>query len=587
MGLQLPSWGQFSVPGLGTTDTNKPPANVIRRGDIEIAPVTLDGKVLFLITAPTVRDRSNAGDLMPVEMRAELIEFNLRNVLSSTEAGTPNFDLIFSSQDPDQIVVGVATLNNETVISARTNEVQNPQRILTVTETDSRFHGMPIPDLAESWRGVIQTALRDAARDRSPDALIENLQTSLKTLLVVIALSIILYLLQRFFKYRVKALKAEFQAAQAEMEQTLALENTDPNSSPPGLGSPTQPNTFNRWFQDSFSSPKLYLLDKRIKITSLGLFLLTWGQVAVWLLGGFYIFDLFPWTRFFALQFLGLPIYWLILWFVSGLVNSLGDLALKRLGQLWHNYPIKGDTDIQRRTLRIGTALTVLGGLKTTVVYGIAIGLVIGSFGIPIGSVIAIGGLVAFALSLGAQSLVRDLINGAFILWEDQFGIGDVVVIGAVSGAVENMNLRITQLRNGEGRLITIPNSSISIVENLTRTWSRVDFTIDVDSQAQATEVLTLLRQVAAEFYQDPAWQEKILDPPEVLGIDLISHSGLTIRVWLKTQPGQQWAVGREFRVRVLEAMKLARINIGRPQQTLWNSHTLGLSDSSSSSGTL
>ncbi len=287
-------------------------------------------------------------------------------------------------------------------------------------------------------------------------------------------------------------------------------------------------------------------------------------------MGGFYIFNLFPWTRIFAWQLLGLPIYWLIIWFVSGLVNSLGDFALKRLGQFWHHYPIKGDTDLQRRTLRIGTALTVLGGLKTTVVYGVALGLVIGSFGIPIGSVIAIGGLVAFALSLGAQSLVRDLINGAFILWEDQFGIGDVVVIGSVSGAVENMNLRITQLRNGEGRLITIPNSAISIVENLTRTWSRVDFTIDVDAQAQGAEALGLLRRVVAEFYQDPAWQEKILEPPEVLGIDLISHSGLTIRVWLKTQPGQQWAVGREFRVRVLTALQNSGISIGRPQHQVW-----------------
>lgn len=456
LSLQHPSWGQFGVPGLGSADTSNPPPKVIRRGDIEIAPVSFDGNVLFLITAPTVRDRGNIGTQMPVEMRAELIEFNLRNVLSSTEAGTPNFDLIFSTEDPEQIVVGVATLNHETVISARTNQLQNPQRILTVTETDSRFHGLPIPELAESWREVIQTALRQAAQDRSPDALMKYVQTSLKTLLIVLGLSVVLYLLQRFLKSRLKDLKAEFEMTQAEIEPAPEAGNAETTLSMPLLQWPTQPNTFHRWLKDSFSSPKLYLLDKRIKLTSLGLFLLTWGQVAIWLLGGFYIFNLFPWTRYFAWQFLGLPIYWLIIWFVSGLVNSVGDLALKRLGQLWHNYPIKGNTDIQRRTLRIGTALTVLGGLKTTVVYGVALGLVIGSFGIPIGSVIAIGGLVAFALSLGAQSLVRDLINGAFILWEDQFGIGDVVVIGTVSGAVENMNLRITQLRNGEGRLINL-----------------------------------------------------------------------------------------------------------------------------------
>lgn len=106
-------------------------------------------------------------------------------------------------------------------------------------------------------------------------------------------------------------------------------------------------------------------------------------------------------------------------------------------------------------------------------------------------------------------------------------------------------------------------------MENLTRTWSRVDFTIDVDSQAQASEALSLLRQVATELYQDPAWQERILEPPDVLGIDMISHSGLTLRVWLKTQPGQQWAVGREFRLRVQKALQEADIEIGRPQQVL------------------
>ncbi len=393
LGLQQPTWGQFTVPGLGNTNAANPPQNVIRRGDIEVAPVQLDGTILFFVTAPTVRDRSNPNDQIPVETRAELIEFSLRRIIHRNESGMPNFDFVFTNIVPEQIKVGVATLNNETIISARTNELENPQKILTVTETDARFYGMTIPALAEEWRERIQDALRDAARERSPEALKTHVYKSLIALLILAGVSVVLYLLQRFSKQRVKALKKQFESAQAESELTTEGENQETTGSEP----PSQPpSNLNRWLSLQFSSPKLYMVDKRIKMVSLGLFLLTWGQVAIWLLGGFYIFNLFPWTRIFAWQLLGLPIYWLIIWFVSGLVNSLGDFALKRLGQFWHHYPIKGDTDLQRRTLRIGTALTVLGGLKTTVVYGVALGLVIGSFGIPIGSVIAIGGFLYF-----------------------------------------------------------------------------------------------------------------------------------------------------------------------------------------------
>ncbi|AFY60788.1 mechanosensitive ion channel family protein [Synechococcus sp. PCC 6312] len=569
VGLELPSWGQFTMPGLGNNNTNNPPSNVIRSGDIEIARVMLDGSPLFFVTAPTVLDRDNPGDQMPVEIRAELIEFSLQRVLTSNEIGTPNPNLIFTTLDPKKILVGVATLNKETVISVRTNELQNPQKILTVTATDSLFYGMPIADLAEDWRGRIQTALRQAAHDRSPQALTNYFQKSFHALLILLALSVGLFWLKRYLKGRLKHLKEQFEFVQAGSTPEPDHQSISSVTNP--LKVPTQSsNAINRWLSQQLSSPKLYLLDKRIKITALGLFILTWGQVAIWLIGGVYIFNLFPWTRYFAWRFLGLPISWLVIWFVSGLVNSLGDLALKRLGQIWHNYP-KGDTDIQRSALRIGTTLTVLGDLKTTIVYGVALGLVIGSLGIPVGSVIAIGGLLAFALSLGAQSLVRDLINGAFIIWEDQFGIGDVVVIGDVSGAVENMNLRITQLRNGEGRLITIPNSAISVVENLTRTWSRVDFTIDIDSQTPAHQALDCLKQVTTELYTDPAWHEKILEPPEVLGIEQLTHSGLSIRIWIKTKPGQQWAVGRELRQRVQRTMLKAGLEIGRPQQTLIN----------------
>ncbi len=572
IGLQQPSWGQLSLPGLSETNSLQPPTGVIRQGDIEVAPVWFDGDILFVVTAKTVRDRNNPSDLLPVEMRAELIQSALRRAIGIDVTSNLSQSHPLNIPAPATITAGVAVLNGETIISVRTPQTNRPLKILTVTETDSQFYGTPIPDLAEEWRGTIQTALRSAASERTIAAILQHLLESVHALTLVAGISLLLLLARRWLKHRLEVIQAT--QAMADKPTEFAHPSDSLGHSPPTHPRKTDQNPINAWLNPSLYKPSFNLHDTRIKLISLFLFLLVWGQVALWLGGAVFIFNLFPWTRFFALQLLGLPIYWLIIWLLSGFLNSAGDIVLGRAGQLWQRYPIRADTDLQRRHLRISTTLKVLVSLKTTVIYIVAISLVVGSLGIPVGSVIAIGGLLAFAISLGAQSLVRDLINGAFIIWEDQFGIGDVVEIGAVSGTVENMNLRITQLRNGEGRLITIPNSAISIVENLTRTWSRVDFAIDVDSQAQAAEALSLLEQIATDFYQDPAWQGKILEPPEVLGIDLISHSGLTIRTWIKTEPGQQWAVGREFRLRVHQALSKTDINIGRPQQqVVWNPH--------------
>ncbi|MDS3861468.1 mechanosensitive ion channel family protein [Thermosynechococcaceae cyanobacterium BACA0444] len=560
VGLELPSWGQFTIPGLTTSGSSRPPTGVVRQGNIEAAPVWFDGEILFAVTAPTVRDRDNPGDLLPVEMRVELIQANLRRALFTDVSFSFVDALQLRYPKPDNVVAGVALFNGETIITVRTNEQQRPQKILTVTETDADFYSLAIPDLAAEWQKKIQVALREAAAERAPDALISQLSRACQILVLMASLSLGVLILQRLLTLRLQSLKQAYTQA--------PLDSPEPNPTPPPTG-------LQRFFQ-LLPGPELFssefdLKDKHIKFLKLIQFLLTWSQAALWLGGTFLILHLFPWTRFFALQVLGLPIWWLVIWFLGGLANSLGDIALERMGTLWHRYPVSAETDLQRRHLRISTALKVFAGLKTTLIYAIALGLIVNSVGIPVVSVIAIGGLLAFALSLGAQSLVRDLINGAFILWEDQFGIGDVVAIGAVSGAVENMNLRITQLRNGEGRLITIPNSAISVVENLTRTWSRVDFTIDIDPKTPADQALDCLKQVTTQLYTEPAWQEQILEPPEVLGIEQLTHSGLTIRIWIKTKPGRQWAVGRELRQRVQRTMLKMGLEIGRPQQTLFN----------------
>jgi small conductance mechanosensitive channel len=126
------------------------------------------------------------------------------------------------------------------------------------------------------------------------------------------------------------------------------------------------------------------------------------------------------------------------------------------------------------------------------------------------------------------------------ILAEDQFAVGDVIQIGDKSGLVENLNLRVNQLRNSEGQLITIPNSNITDVSNLTRLWSRLDFSIVVAYDNYPQQVLDVLSQVSKQFYSEPEWRDRLTEPPEMLGIDDLSHIGMLVRVWIKTVPMEQ-----------------------------------------------
>jgi small conductance mechanosensitive channel len=155
--------------------------------------------------------------------------------------------------------------------------------------------------------------------------------------------------------------------------------------------------------------------------------------------------------------------------------------------------------------------------------------------------------------------------------------VGDVVILGDIGGFVEYMGLRITQLRNEEGRLITVPNGSITVVQNLTKEWSRVDLLIDVDHSADIDKAIAVIERVATEMTEDDKWKHLILEPPLLLGVDQLNYVGATVRMWIKTQPLKQWDVGREYRRRLKIAFDQAGISIGIPQQSLRFNTSLGI----------
>jgi small conductance mechanosensitive channel len=267
------------------------------------------------------------------------------------------------------------------------------------------------------------------------------------------------------------------------------------------------------------------------------------------------------------LHFEGAPVFLLTIW--------LGIIITSKIIEVLINWALRSwEEDIHftkglshRHILRMPTLNVVLKGVSNTFLLLTGIVLSLQALQVPIGPVLAGAGLLGFAISFGSQNVIKDMISGALNLITDTYAVGDVVVIGSDSGTVESLNLLVTRIRNVNGALITIPNGSVGVVQNHTKDWSRVDYQIQVSYDADIKKALNVLQEVAQSLYDDPQWQKLILEPPDLKGIENLSSQGITLRIWLKTKPGQQWLVGRELRLRLKEAFGSASIEIGVPKQ--------------------
>ena len=164
-------------------------------------------------------------------------------------------------------------------------------------------------------------------------------------------------------------------------------------------------------------------------------------------------------------------------------------------------------------------------------------------------------GILSLAISFGAQSLVKDFIAGFFVIFENQFVVGDVIEVAGKTGEVERMTLRIVQLRDVHGVLHTVPNGQIGVISNLTRGWGQAVVEIEIAFATNVDHALDLFRQVAAKMAADPVWESRFSGRPEVVGLERISQTGLTIRTLLRSVPGQQWSLAREFRRRIKDRL--------------------------------
>ena len=409
------------------------------------------------------------------------------------------------------------------------------ERLFTVTNIDGKANDVGVPVRTRQLEFAIEQGLETARHERSPQSVRRQ---------IVMGLTIFsLIWLSSFPLYRgIKVLR--------KSARTLA-----PSANLKTLSVADQLALRQQWNLREIQFRLLQLL-----------------QVLVWCGGTLGILNLYPQTRivpFLLIAALRIPFrisgVALIIYFLVRLTYLfIAKISAAAISSQPDDLKIN-----QRGKLRINTTTRILRSGMTIIWVGIGILTAFWVNGVNLAPILTGAGIFGLGISLASQNLIKDVINGFIIIWDDRYAVGDIVDIGTVSGMVENINLRITQLRDAEGRLITVPNSAVEIVSNRSSQWSRADINIPVAYQTDINRALGVINQVAQTMTKDAQWQERIWEFPNILGVEQFSDRGILIRVWIKTEPLKQWDVAREFRLRVKIAFDRAGIPIPVPQQQI------------------
>jgi small-conductance mechanosensitive channel len=208
----------------------------------------------------------------------------------------------------------------------------------------------------------------------------------------------------------------------------------------------------------------------------------------------------------------------------------------------------------ERRRQRTETLGTVLRSVVTATVFSVAFVMVLDELHIPIAPLLASAGVAGVALGFGAQSLVKDFLSGVFMLFEDQYGVGDIIDTGEAIGTVEDVTLRVTRLRDGNGVVWYVRNGEIVRIGNRSQGWSTAIVDLPVAYTEDIEKVQDIIRAALTDLDEDPAWHEKLVETPTVAGIEQITGTTITVRVIAKCLPNEYLGVQREIRERVKAA---------------------------------
>lgn len=553
--------------------------------EITAVPVRLDGRTVFSVP-PSINNR------------AEIIERRLQAVIQTViqqgnfepstlkvetkPAHTENSSAAQTEIDPNVWIIYVSWPNQQH---------QQEMEIFRITTRDAaEIQGNDPETLAKELAQEIEAELQIAYTERQPESLKKQTVSASLVIFVMLLSNFSLISLRQNLQKEQEEIDKKIidlpelksgliiTSPKAEIAEKTSDENPDENPDKNFDKNPDENPDDNSEYSNTLKQ-QISLLQKR-NFNEIQQGLAPLAQGGVFAVGTYIVLGIFPYSRWLqplVISILPIPLRLIFTGISTYVAIRISRMAINRFFAALENRNFKSMSNSERLTLRFSTFSRVAKNLSSGLLITVGTLVALSVIGINIGPLLAGAGILGLGISLGAQNLVKDTINGFFILFEDQYAVGDVIVVGDVGGLVENMNLRITQLRNGEGRLITIPNSAITVVQNLSKEWARVDLTLDVSYQTNVDRAFAVIQEVVDEVYNEPEWREKIIAPPEVLGIDRMDHAGLMIRVWIKVKPLQHWIVGRECRRRLKTRLDREGISIGIPQQNVFFNNSLDL----------
>jgi moderate conductance mechanosensitive channel len=532
VGQAAPSLEKDSNPFLPSLQTNS----------MVFAPVKLDGHVLFLVGAEASNGQGMLpGSMSPVETRAQAIEKTFYKVIAR-------------GFDPEMLKVSPKVEGKTADILLSDGKEYKDFSLLVYSEMDARISGYTLSEASGYVSYVIYKALLRSQMERQAGNLWEQGLTAGKIALGAIFASLILNFLQRRLMVGWRSLR-NLQRAEAQRLNAIAseVESVDEDS-------------------DASSYTNVMMTqqmdyDRGLNRYDLYRHLLQLGHVLIWLAGIAWIVGLFPYTRGLQVFVLQQPML-LGVFLGMNLAIKYSGVLLDRLLAQWATRESLTPEATQRWTLRISSFSPILKVIIAIILIGLALFYVLYILNIPLAPVIAGAGILGFAISLGSQTLVKDLISGALILIEDQYAIGDFVFLNDNFGRVERMNLRITSLRNREGTVIITPNSDIRVVKNLSKDWSRTKLFIYIDYDTDIDLANSVLQQVIDELNVDEFWGPQIIEA-EIRGVEEIDAGGFTIGVRFETKPGVYRKVIREYRKRMKPAFDRAGIKLATQVTTI------------------
>ncbi|WP_232285688.1 mechanosensitive ion channel family protein [Crocosphaera chwakensis] len=472
--------------------------------------IRLDGRCLFNITYP----KSKIGE------RVEVIKNRLDRISN----------LYFSQENPELEITQRGQENPKIYVTVGDETVQ----LITIGNLDLQNEGIDAETKANNISEQLQEGLKKAKQERELESLISR---------GLIAIGILggAFIINKLIGRQINRLRTS--------QESIGEERSD--------------------------QPMSMLLTNRQhwNIKEVQYRLLQLAQAGIWVGSSLIIVGLFPYTRIaqiWLISLLRIPARLGIVGVGTYLAIRLSYALIAKVTSVLMIRNLLDFQENQRLQLRINTVTVVFRSVMTIVLTGSGVLIGLSLIGINTAPLLAGLGILGVGVSLASQNLIRDAINGFFIILEDQYAVGDVIQVQNFGGFVENINLRITQLRDPEGRLITIPNSEVKIVANHSSNWSRADLLIPVSYDADIDKALHIVKDVAEIMAKDRQWRNYIVDKPEILGVDNFEQRGLIIRVWIKTKPLKQWDVSREFRRRLKVEFDKQGLPLPVPQQKVW-----------------